>query len=141
MEFNTKNSGFTLIELMIVVAIIGILAAVAIPAYQQYTQRARFAEVVAAAASAKSAVEVCIQTDIPVDCKDLASLDLWASGAQVNTVVITGSAATGYIITSTPIEYNGILATDTYILTSSIVINNASASWTVSGGCQNKGLC
>jgi type IV pilus assembly protein PilA len=51
-----KNSGFTLIELMIVVAIIGILAAIAIPAYQDYTIRAQVSEGMNLAAAAKTAV-------------------------------------------------------------------------------------
>lgn len=58
---NTK--GFTLIELMIVVAIIGILAAIALPAYQGYTNKAKFTETVNSTASVKSAVEVCAQVN------------------------------------------------------------------------------
>jgi len=52
-----RQSGFTLIELMIVIAIIGILAAMAIPAYQDYTRRAYISEVLVAASAAKVAVE------------------------------------------------------------------------------------
>jgi type IV pilus assembly protein PilA len=51
-----KQQGFTLIELMIVVAIIGILAAIALPAYQDYTIRARVSEVILAASSARTCV-------------------------------------------------------------------------------------
>ncbi|MCP3675710.1 MAG: prepilin-type N-terminal cleavage/methylation domain-containing protein, partial [Gammaproteobacteria bacterium] len=56
-----QQSGFTLIELMIVVAIIGILAAIALPAYQDYTKRARYSEIINMSNAVKTAVEICAQ--------------------------------------------------------------------------------
>ena len=65
-----KQTGFTLIELMIVVAIVAILAAIALPAYQDYVRRAKGAELVSAMSAAKTQAEVCAAAgQFDDDCK------------------------------------------------------------------------
>src|SRR5574344_1107449 len=71
----TIQQGFTLIELMIVVAIIGILAAVALPAYQDFTKRSKMAEVIGFMASAKTAV-----AETFANTNDLNGIDKTAAG-------------------------------------------------------------
>jgi len=53
------QKGFTLIELMIVIAIVGILAAVALPAYQNYTKRAQFTDVISSVVPIRNSIDVC----------------------------------------------------------------------------------
>lgn len=100
------QQGFTLIELMIVVAIIGILAAVALPAYQDYTVRARVTEGLGLAEAAKTAVSEYFQSSgaVPTDnatagiaatttSKFVSGIDVGAGGV----ITITYNTATGHL--------------------------------------------
>jgi type IV pilus assembly protein PilA len=88
--------GFTLIELMIVVAIIGILAAVALPAYQDYTIRAKVSELVLAAGNAKTTVTENMQANAGVSATQPAN-----AGASISTSgkVTAGTVTTAGVIT------------------------------------------
>lgn len=126
------TKGFSLIELMIVIAIIGILSVIAIPSYQKYTQRARFTEVISSTQPFKTAIAIALQEgaatselnsgtpDIPkppAPTKNLASI-------QVTNAVITATAT-------------DIASGATYILKP----NEDGTLWTVEGTCVAKGLC
>ena len=94
--------GFTLIELMIVVAIIGILAAVAIPAYQDYTVRAKMSEAISLGSAAKNSISefYVSQGEMPAD-QDKAGLGTSTSYATdvVQSIVYTRTSTTVGVIT------------------------------------------
>ncbi|MBK9160844.1 MAG: prepilin-type N-terminal cleavage/methylation domain-containing protein [Nitrosomonadales bacterium] len=144
------QKGFTLIELMIVVAIIGILAAVAIPAYSDYTKKAKATELVQGSASLKTAVEACVQdTATLTGCTggsnaipaDLDSLDA-ATAVSGTKIIKSKSTVDGEItITSTtalPDPANTAQGI-TYILTPSE--GSAGLAWTSSGTCVDNNWC
>lgn len=121
----SAQQGFTLIELMIVVAIIGILAAVAIPQYQNYTYKAKYTEVVSVADSYKLAVAMCAQ-----ETNDVTTCDLGSNGipASASTTYVASIGVTDGVVTVTP---NAPFASSTYIATPTV--GNSAVTWSLSG--------
>ena len=93
------QQGFTLIELMIVVAIIGILAAIAIPAYSDYTERAKVSELVTLGSACKASVSEYYQAQGTFPTDNNAAGCNSASTAKITSITVSGNGATDGTIT------------------------------------------
>ena len=129
----SMQKGFTLIELMIVVAIIGILAAVALPAYQDYTVRAKVSEVMLAASSAKTAVAEAAATNSAMPLA--ASVDVQTQVSKfVSAVAYAVSGGVGVITATATGDAN--IATSTITMTGAY--SAGQVTWTCGGTIQSK---
>lgn len=133
---NKDNSGFTLIELMIVIAIIGILAAVAVPQYSKYSKKAKYSEVIAKTVPFKAGVQDCIlHLNTEVACtngKNGTLNDYTGSGLTASVTTLNGKIiATG----------SQGLDKATYELLPNYDSENNSLTWTYGGDCKSYGYC
>ena len=133
-----NQKGFTLIELMIVVAIIGILAAVAIPAYSDYSNKAKFSEAVLLTSKMKTEVSLAMQTNSPAS---LTGVSGGWKGIPANIIVSTtdhGVSVADGVITIEWMNDSSALAGKTVTLTPDAVSNT---KWTLAGTCVAAEMC
>lgn len=130
-----QHDGFTLLELMMVIAIISLLASIAVPAYQTYSNRSKFTEIVTAVSPYKAAVNLCI-----ANTNSIATCTAGNEGipADINTPsgYLDSLSVKNGVITA---EATADLDSATYILTPSP--SGSTVEWNVSGTCQTLTYC
>lgn len=139
-----KQQGFTLIELMIVVAIVAILAGVGMPAYQNYTKRAQFTEVVAATGPIKTGLELCAQIEgidkfvlTEAGCGVLGKKGIPSAPAaygELKSIALT-VVSDEIVVTASNNDTTAI----TYTLTGAVSAGRV--TWSAGGDCVDLGYC
>ncbi len=131
-----KCNGFTLIELMIVIAIIGILSAIAVPQYSQYSKRARFSEVVTVATQVKISIAECVNSDAQLEsCDTFDKLGIDVATLTTHDTIDSALLEAGtaeVTFTANAQQLNGA----TYVLTPAFNNADNTLSWAVSGTCK-----